>query len=193
MAPEHQASAQQSAGLTARQATKGKRNLLKLITVPVAMFGFGYLMVPLYNVFCDLTGLNGKTGSISIAQAASQKSAEDRLIKVEFMSSINEAGPWTFKPEQTSMLVHPGQPYQATYIAKNLLDVDVISQSIPSVAPSKAASHFNKTECFCFTEQAFKANEQRTMPLTFIIDPDIPEDVDTVTLSYTLFTKSTKS
>jgi cytochrome c oxidase assembly protein subunit 11 len=91
------------------------------------------------------------------------------------------------------MMVHPGQAYQATYTAKNLLNKDVVSQSIPSVAPSKAAEHFNKTECFCFTEQAFKAKEQRTMPLTFIIDPDVPEDVDTITLSYTLFTKSIKS
>lgn len=169
------------------------RNLSKLFLIPIAMFGFGYLMVPLYSIFCDLTGLNGKTGAISTAQAERQSIAENRIIKVEFVSSVNESGPWIFKPEQASMMVHPGQPYHANYTAQNLLDVDVISQSIPSVAPSKAASHFNKTECFCFTEQAFKANEKRTMPLTFIIDPDIPEDVDTVTLSYTLFTKSIKS
>jgi cytochrome c oxidase assembly protein subunit 11 len=172
---------------------KAQRNLLKLFLIPVLMFGFGYLMVPLYDVFCDITGINGKTGSISVEDAARQAKVEERLIKVEFMSSVNESGPWEFEPDQYSMLVHPGQAYQATYTAKNLLNKDVVSQSVPSVAPSKAAEHFNKTECFCFTEQAFKANEQRTMPLTFIIDPDIPDDVDTVTLSYTLFTKSIKS
>ncbi len=170
-----------------------KRNLQKLILIPVVMFGFGYLLVPLYDVFCDITGLNGKTGAISSAQAARQNVAEDRLIKVEFVSSVNESGPWNFRPDQYSMMVHPGQVYHANYTAENLLDRDVISQSVPSVAPTEAAAHFNKTECFCFTEQAFKANEKRTMPLTFIIDPDIPEEVDIVTLSYTLFTKSIKS
>ena len=170
-----------------------RRNLFKLFMIPLVMFGFGYLMVPIYDVFCDLTGLNGKTGSISSAEASLQTRAEDRLIKVEFLSSINENGLWEFKADQFSMLVHPGQAYQATYTAKNLRNQYVISQSVPSVAPSKAAEHFDKTECFCFTEQAFKANEQRTMPLTFIIDPAVPEDVDTVTLSYTLFTKSIKS
>jgi cytochrome c oxidase assembly protein subunit 11 len=172
---------------------KERKNLFKLFLIPVVMFGFGYLMVPIYDVFCDITGINGKTGAISTAEASRQTVAENRLIKVEFTSSVNETGPWEFKPDQTSMMVHPGKPYHANYTAKNLLDQDAISQSVPSVAPLKAAGHFNKTECFCFTEQAFKANEQRTMPLTFIIDPDIPRDVDTVTLSYTLFTKSIKS
>ncbi len=172
---------------------KAKRYLHRLILFPIAMFGFGYLMVPIYDVFCDITGLNGKTGIISVADASTQASAENRLIKVQFISSVNETGPWAFKPSQVSMMVHPGQPYNASYTAQNMLSVDAISQSVPSVAPSKAAAYFNKTECFCFTEQAFKANEKRTMPLTFIIDPDIPRDVDTVTLSYTLFSKSIKS
>ena len=172
---------------------KARRNLSRLILIPVLMFGFGYLMVPIYDVFCDVTGINGKTGSISVEDASRQVKVEERLIKVQFMSSVNETGPWEFKPDQLSMLVHPGQAYHATFTAKNLLDRDVVSQSIPSVAPSKAAEHFNKTECFCFTEQAFKANEQRTMPLTFIIDPAVPDDVDTITLSYTLFTKLIRS
>lgn len=172
---------------------KAQRNLFKLFLIPVVMFGFGYLMVPIYDVFCDVTGLNGKTGSISSAEAALKTKVEDRLIKVEFLSSVNENGPWEFKADQISMMVHPGQAYHATYTAKNLLNKVVVSQSIPSVAPSKAAEHFDKTECFCFTEQVFEANEERTMPLTFIIDPDVAEDVDTVTLSYTLFTKSIKS
>ena len=165
----------------------------KLFIIPVAMFGFGYLMVPIYDVFCDITGLNGKTGVITQAAASRQVVAEDRQIKVEFMSSINETGPWEFSADQPSMMVNPGRSYTTSYTAKNMLNTGVISQSIPSVAPSKVAEYFNKTECFCFTEQVFKANEQRSMPLTFIIDPDVPEDVDTVTLSYTLFTKSIKS
>lgn len=162
----------------------------KLVAIPVLMFGFGYLMVPLYSVFCDITGLNGKTGSISISKASLQETVDDRLIKVEFISSVNQGEPWVFKPEQTSMLVHPGQTYQASYLAENMRDATVVSQSIPSVAPFKAATYFNKTECFCFTEQIFSPNEKRSMGLTFIIDPKVPEDVDTITLSYTLFTKS---
>jgi cytochrome c oxidase assembly protein subunit 11 len=173
--------------------TNSKYRIAKLFVIPVVMFGFGYLMVPLYDVFCDITGLNGKTGVITTAAASRQETSEDRLIKVEFMSSVNETGPWEFRPDQTSMMVNPGRSYTASYTAKNMLDKDVVSQSVPSVAPSKVAEYFNKTECFCFTEQAFKANEKRSMPLTFIIDPDVPEDVDTVTLSYTLFTKSIKS
>ena len=172
---------------------KQQRNVYKLFLIPVVMFGFGYLMVPLYDVFCDVTGLNGKTGSVSVAEAASQTRDENRLIKVQFLSSVNENGLWEFKADQFSMMVHPGQVYHATYTAKNLANKSVISQSIPSVSPSEAAEHFNKTACFCFTEQAFEANEVRTLPLTFIIDADVQEDVDTVTLSYTLFTKSNKS
>lgn len=170
-----------------------KKILVRLFLIPIVMFGFGYLMVPIYDVFCDITGLNGKTGEISSAEAAKENTDMDRLIEVQFISSVNESGAWEFKPAKFSMEVHPGQRYHANYIAKNLLDKGVVSQSIPSVSPSKAAAHFNKTECFCFTEQVFKAKEQRTLPLTFIIDPDIPDEVDTITLSYTIFTKSIKS
>lgn len=162
--------------------------LTKLFLIPVLMFGFGFLMVPIYDVFCDVTGLNGKTGEISAAQAAMTKAQADREIKVEFTSSINQSGPWEFHPVEHSMVIHPGQMYTTSYIARNTTDVPLVSQSIPSVAPAKAASHFNKTECFCFTQQAFDAREEREMPLTFVVSPDVPEDVDTITLSYTLFT-----
>lgn len=171
-------------------ANKASRSLIiKLFMVPIVMFGFGYMMVPLYNVFCDVTGLNGKTGAISTANASQLVADTERSIKVEFLSNVNENGLWQFKPKQTSMLVHPGKPYTTTYTATNERNKAVVSQSIPSVAPSKAAAHFNKTECFCFTEQRFQANETRNMPVTFVVDNNVPEDVDTITLSYTLFTK----
>lgn len=168
--------------------------LIKLFAVPVLMFGFGYLMVPLYDVFCDVTGLNGKSGSLTrvasdqdVAEATSKVSS--RRVEVQFLSIVNQSAPWQFKPKQFSMQVELGKPYTTTYVAQNLLNQPVISQSVPSVSPSEAATHFNKMECFCFTEQAFTANEQREMPLTFVVDPSLPEDVDTITLSYTLFTK----
>ena len=164
------------------------RGVGKLFLIPVLMFGFGFLMVPIYNVFCDATGLNGKTGSISAAQAAMSQAQKDREIKVEFTSSVNQGGPWEFYPTEKSMLIHPGQLYTTRYVAHNTSDQPLVSQSIPSVAPLTAAAHFKKTECFCFTQQAFAAGEQRKMPLTFIVNPELPEDIDTITLSYTLFT-----
>ena len=164
------------------------RGLTKLFMIPVLMFGFGFLMVPIYDVFCDLTGLNGKTGAISVAQASMTEAQANRDIKVEFTSSVNQSGPWEFHPTELSMTIHPGQMYTTSFIARNKTDKPLVSQSIPSVAPAKAASHFNKTECFCFTQQGFDAGEQREMPLTFVVSPDVPDDVDTITLSYTLFT-----
>ncbi len=166
-----------------------KTSVVKLFMIPIVMFGFGYLMVPIYDVFCDITGINGKTGRVSASQAASLEKQQERTIKVEFTSTVNQDGSWDFAPDMPTMVVHPGEPYTTTFTARNKLDEQLISQSVPSVAPSKAAAHFNKTECFCFVEQKFAAFEERAMPLTFIIDPDIPEDVDIVTLSYTLFTK----
>ena len=164
--------------------------LIKLVAIPVVMFGFGYLMVPLYNVFCDVTGLNGKTGSISTEAASLLKVDESRLVKVEFVASVNENGPWGFHPIKTSMMVHPGELSTISYHAHNLRDETLVSQSIPSIVPFKAATYFKKTQCFCFNEQTFKPREERKMPVTFVINPELPKDVDTIVLSYTLFTKT---
>lgn len=163
--------------------------LTKLFVFPVLMFGFGYLMVPLYDVFCDLTGLNGKTGAISSAQASQMQVDTSREIKIQFTSSINQQGNWEFRPVEPVMTVHPGKPYTTTFIAVNKKNAAVVSQSVPSVTPNKAAAHFDKTECFCFTEQKFEALEKREMPVTFVVGTAVPLDVDTITLSYTLFTK----
>ncbi|WP_423908521.1 cytochrome c oxidase assembly protein [Candidatus Spongiihabitans sp.] len=164
-----------------------KRTIAHLFLIPVVMFGFGYLMVPIYNVFCDLTGLNGKTGSISVSQAHEFEIDAQRLVKVEFLSVLNQQAPWKFAPEVSSMLVNPGKPYTTNYIAANQLSQEMVGQAIPSVAPSKAAAYFKKTECFCFSQQKFAANELKQMPLTFVIDPALPDDINTVSLSYTLF------
>lgn len=113
-----------------------------------------------------------------------------RLIKVQFVATVNEDyGMWEFRPAETSMMVHPGKTYTTRYHARNRLARVSVSQSVPSVAPIKASTHFKKTECFCFTEQKFGASEARDMPLTFVIDPKIPDDIDTIVLSYTLFSK----
>ena len=163
--------------------------LTKLFVFPILMFGFGYLMVPLYDIFCEITGLNGKTGAISTAQASQMQVDTSREIKIEFTSSINQKGTWEFRPLEPIMMVNPGKPYTTKFIAVNKRNEALVSQSVPSVTPNKAAAHFDKTECFCFTEQKFEALEEREMPVTFVVGTAVPQDVDTITLSYTLFTK----
>jgi cytochrome c oxidase assembly protein subunit 11 len=164
-----------------------KKNIAALFLIPVLMFGFGYLMVPIYNVFCDLTGLNGKTGTIGTAEASRLETDQSRMIKVEFMATLNQNVPLDFGPEVKSMIVYPGKSYKTMFSAHNELDKAIVGQAIPSVSPARAASYFNKTECFCFTQQKFAAGERRDMPLVFVVDPDLPKNIETVTLSYTFF------
>jgi cytochrome c oxidase assembly protein subunit 11 len=151
------------------------------------MFGFGYLMVPMYNIICDITGLNGKTGRVSANSITEAPLAEEREIIVEFTANVNQSGAWVFRPDARSMVVKPGTLYHASYYAENLSSQPAVAQATPSVTPFAAAKYFNKTECFCFTRQAFEAKGSMHMPLTFIIDPEIPINVDRVTLSYTFF------
>lgn len=162
--------------------------IVRLLLVTVAMFGFGYAMVPLYNIICDITGLNGKTGRLSIAEAEAQAPAAiDREVTVEFVASVNAGTAWAFRPNETSMTVTPGKQYSASFYAENPTSRTVVGQATPSVSPFTAARYFNKTECFCFTRQVFEPESGRDMPLVFIIDPDLPLNVDRVTLSYTFF------
>jgi len=158
----------------------------KSLLLAISMFGFGYLMVPIYDIICEVTGLNGKTGRVSIAQANSTDVA-DRLVTVEFVASVNSGASWVFRPQVREMQVRPGELNNATYYAENLSGNTVVGQATPSVTPQSASIYFNKTECFCFTKQVFEPKSSKDMPLTFIIDPDLPINVDRVTLSYTFF------
>lgn len=162
---------------------------LKLVALTVAMFGFGFLLVPLYEVFCEITGIGGRTGTEAVADAVVAPDTS-RTVRVEFVASVNANGPWEFRPAVPSMTVHPGEMYTTTYWARNLRELDVVGHAVPSVAPGAAARYFNKTECFCFTEQQFGPSEGRDMPVIFIIDPDLPAHVETVTLSYTFFDRA---
>ncbi|MDH3638616.1 MAG: cytochrome c oxidase assembly protein, partial [Gammaproteobacteria bacterium] len=151
------------------------------------MFGFGYALVPLYNLFCDVTGLNGKTG-VTTAAAASQKGVDTgRWVTVEFTGSTAGGLAWEFKPTVTKMRVHPGEIAQTAFYAKNTSSYPLVGRAIPSVSPGKAAAHFNKTECFCFTEQRLAAGEAKHMPVRFVVDTDLPAEVSTITLSYSFF------
>lgn len=160
----------------------------KLCVLVVGMFGFGYLMVPIYDVLCDITGLNGKPSMEAAASPTEemQKQAQ-REITVEFVSVINSGAAWTFKPVQRTMKVTPGQTYQTSYQVTNLAQRAAVGQAVPSVAPSSAAKYFNKIECFCFNRQDFEAGSTKDLPLVFYVEPDLPRSIDTITLSYTYF------
>ncbi|MBD3618536.1 MAG: cytochrome c oxidase assembly protein [Chromatiales bacterium] len=163
------------------------RTPFKLGIFVLGMFGFGFALVPLYNVFCEITGLNGKTGVVDESVVASYAFDPDREIVVEFVTSLNQGLRWEFAPEVTKMKVHPGKVYTVNFHARNLTDRDVTGQAIPSVAPNAASRYFSKTECFCFTQQLFQAGEGRDMPVSFVINPKLPAHVTTITLSYTFF------
>ncbi len=169
-------------------AGANQKLLRRLLLVVAGMFGFGFAMIPLYNVLCDITGLNGKTGG-RVAIASGIEPDMERTVTVEFIANVNQSMPWDFKPVVSHMEVHPGKMYRTSFHAKNRTDRIMVGQAIPSVTPGLAAQHFKKTECFCFTEQQFLAGEGRDMPLLFMVDPELPEEIGVVTLSYTFFDK----
>ena len=158
----------------------------RLLVMALGMFAFGFLVLPpLYEVFCEITGFGGRTNTVA-AQAV-EAPDESREIRIEFVTNVNEYAPWEFTADVDSMTVNPGRMYYATFTAKNLTAEDKVAQAVPSVTPLTASKHFKKIECFCFTSQAFAANEARAMPLQFIVDPDLPDYIDTITLQYTFF------
>lgn len=164
------------------------RLVKRLLLVVTGMFGFGFAMVPLYDVFCEITGLNGKPSGRA-AEVAVMEPDLERTVMVEFVANLNQTMPWDFRPQVSRMQVHPGKVYRTSYYARNRTGQTMVGQAIPSVAPGVAAQHFKKTECFCFTEQQFAAGEGRDMPVMFMVDPELPRDVEVVTLSYTFFDK----
>ena len=164
-----------------------RRLVARLMLVAVGMFGFGFALVPLYDVFCDLTGINGKTGRVDEATALTTEVDNSRWVTVEFVANVSSDLPWQFRPEERRVRVHPGEVAETSFYAQNSTSEDVIGQAVPSVAPSIAAKYFNKTECFCFTQQTLKSGEGKQMPVRFIVDPGLPREITTITLAYTFF------
>ena len=159
----------------------------KLVLMSVAMFGFGFLMVPLYDVFCDITGIGGRIDTDAPAVVEAQTPDLERTVTIEFVTTLNEQAPWEFRPTAASMEIHPGEFYDTTFYARNLTQRELVGQAVPSIAPGEVAKYLKKTECFCFTSQEFGPGEEKDMPVRFVIDPDIPDYVDRITLSYTFF------
>lgn len=175
--------------MTSSDIREGKqRTLRQTLYVVAGMFAFVFALVPLYGVICDVTGLNGKASNQK-ALIVDTTPDLSRTVTVEFLASVNESMPWDFRPSVKRMEVHPGKMYRTSYSARNMTDHAMVGQAIPSVSPGLAATHFKKTECFCFTEQLFQADEERDMPLVFMVDKDLPEDIHVVTLAYTFFDK----
>ena len=166
-----------------------KKVVQNLLFVVLGMFCFGFALVPLYDVFCEYTGLNGKTGVQYVSEEQMQVDTS-REIKVEFLANTNDGMPWEFKALTYSVIAHPGEATKVEFLAKNTTDRDIVGRATPSVSPGTAANYFQKTECFCFTEQVLKAGEEKVMPVVFIVDPAIDEDVHEITLSYTFFIQS---
>ncbi|MES2742858.1 MAG: cytochrome c oxidase assembly protein [Pseudomonadota bacterium] len=163
------------------------RTLLgKLIVIAVLMFGFGYALIPVYKQICEVLGVNvltQKDGTVELDK--NTQVDQSRSVTVEFDG--NAQGPWRFRPVVNSMKVHPGELATVMYEVVNTQARVVNAQAIPSYAPQSAMPHFKKVECFCFKQQTLKPNEARQMPVVFFIDPALPKDIKTITLSYTFF------
>lgn len=170
------------------QARKLNAQMLgKLVVVAVMMFGFGYALVPIYKQICEITGVNLVTPKMFVTAEEVRNTQVDktRSIMIEFDATAQ--GPWRFRPTVSSMEVHPGEMVQVVYEVVNMQARAIDAQAIPSYAPQQASAHFKKMECFCFKQQTLGPNEARQMPVVFYIDPALPKDVKTITLSYTFF------
>ncbi|MBD3828039.1 MULTISPECIES: cytochrome c oxidase assembly protein [Stenotrophomonas] len=159
--------------------------LPRLIGVAVAVFVLTFSLVPLYRIACEkVFGVRLERGP---GAAAATTAGGKRTVRVEFDGGVNSKLPWSFHPEQLTMDVVPGELNEALYYARNDSDRALVGSAVPSVAPAKASGYFSKTECFCFTAQTLQAGEKRDMPVRFIVDPDLPANVTTITLSYTFY------
>jgi cytochrome c oxidase assembly protein subunit 11 len=166
---------------------RDNRRLVRgLLLMTAGSFAFGWALIPLYDVFCRLTGA-GNTEARAAAATVSEAIDVNRLVTIEFMSNPSSNGSYEFHPQVASMQVHPGKLYDTKFYARNLTGEASVAQAVPSIAPGVAARYFHKTECFCFTPQKFAAGEGREMPVRFIVDPQLPATVDRLTLSYAFY------
>lgn len=163
------------------------RTVGKLCLMVCGMFAFGFALVPLYDLFCEVTGLGGRTGDQYSYDPASMQKDTSRLVKVNFVTNTNDGMAWEFWAESGGVRVHPGEVKEVMFYVRNPTKRRMVGQAIPSVVPGRAAQYFHKTECFCFNNQVLEPGETLEMPMRFIVDPDLPKNVPTVSLSYALF------
>ncbi|MGD9599660.1 MAG: cytochrome c oxidase assembly protein [Steroidobacteraceae bacterium] len=165
----------------------------RLGLMTLGSFAFGFALVPLYDVFCTITGFGNQKALAQASAVAPQTEDDSRTVTVEFVAELPTVGNWQFRPVLGSMQVHPGKLYQAEFIAKNLTGHDTVAQAVPSIAPGNVAGYFHKTECFCFTPQKFSKGEERVMPVRFIVDRALPKHLDRITLAYTFYDQSIRT
>lgn len=163
-----------------------------LVAIVVVMLGFGFALVPIYNSLCKNLGINGKTYPEAVAFDAKDASVKDRTVVVEFIATKNSALNWQFYPKVSKLRIHPGEINRLAFYAENQTAFRMTVQAIPSVTPGIAAKYLKKTECFCFTQQTLNGHEAMNMPLLFHLDKELPKEIKTITLSYTLYDVSDK-
>lgn len=167
--------------------TRHSRLVFILSCIVIGMFGFGFALVPIYNRMCVVLGINGKVTQAERYDANHARIDKEREIVVEFVATQNSMLPWKFYPKTYKIKIHPGEVAKLAFYAENQSDDRMTVQAIPSITPGIAAKYLKKTECFCFTQQTLNAHEAMDMPLLFHLDPELPVDVKTITLSYTLY------
>lgn len=168
-------------------AGKHGNTVAKLVLLVAGMFGFAFALVPLYDLLCEMTGLGGRTGGAYVYEPADTRVDTSRLVKVNLITNTNDGMPWQFWGETQTVRVHPGELTEVKFYVKNPTNRVMVGQAIPSVAPNAAAEHFHKTECFCFQRQILQPGEQLEMPMRFLVAPELPQYVQSVSLSYSMF------
>jgi len=158
-----------------------------LMALVLGMFGFGFALVPIYNSLCKSLGINGKVYYQAGSYDESTAKNDEREIIVEFVATSNSSLPWVFYPKMNKIVIHPGKIAKLAFYAENQSNFPMTVQAIPSITPGIAAKYLKKTECFCFTQQTLNGHEAMDMPLLFHLDPELPANVKTITLSYTLY------
>lgn len=166
-----------------------KKHTLLLAGLAVGMFGFAFALVPIYNIICEVTGLNGKTGvqAALLEEVQSAVVAVDREVKIEFLAKAARGMPWEFRPQQGALSVRPGEMHRATFYVRNRAQTTITGQAVPSVSPGQAALYLKKVECFCFEQQELTAGDELEMDVSFLVDPEMPAEINELTLSYTMF------
>ena len=164
-----------------------RRLVLSLLVFVAGSFAFGFALVPLYDVLCTITGLGNQKSLSRAVVAGAEAEDSSRVVTIDFIATLPTVGNWEFHPVIKSIQVHPGKLYEAKFFAHNLTGHAITAQAVPDIVPSKAASWFHKTECFCFSPQSFARDEQRVMPVRFFVDPSLPGYLDHLTLAYTFY------
>ncbi len=170
---------------------ENKKLTVKLGAFALGSFAFGFALVPLYDVLCEITGF-GNQKSLAEQRLSVEDPDDTRTITVDFMTDLPSVGNWEFRPTVASMQIHPGRLYKTEFFARNLTGHETMAQAVPNITPGNAAGYFRKTECFCFTPQHFSVGEARPMTVRFVVDPAIPHSVDRITLSYTFYDEFTR-